>query len=143
MKESATIALDYVRANAEKYGIPNEIFQNNDIHIHVPEGAVPKDGPSAGVAMTTALISCLSHTPVDANVAMTGEVTLRGKALPIGGLREKSLAALRSGIKRIIVPVDNKKDVGELPQEVKDNLQIDFMTCVDDALAIALVHSEA
>ena len=139
MKESATIALDYVRANASRYGIDDDIFQKNDIHIHVPEGAVPKDGPSAGVAMTTALISSLSNKKVDANVAMTGEVTLRGKALPIGGLREKSLAALRSGIKRIIVPEDNRKDVSELPQEVKDNLQISFMKCVDDALEIALV----
>ena len=139
MKESATIALDFVRANASKYGIDDEIFQKNDIHIHVPEGAVPKDGPSAGVAMTTALISCLSGKKVDANVAMTGEVTLRGKALPIGGLREKSLAALRSGIKRIIVPVDNKKDVSELPEEVKNNLEISYMKCVDDALEIALV----
>ncbi|MBP5091300.1 MAG: endopeptidase La [Bacilli bacterium] len=143
MKESATIALDYVRANAKKYGIEDEIFQKNDIHIHVPEGAVPKDGPSAGVAITTAIISSLSHTPVNANVAMTGEVTLRGKALPIGGLREKSLAALRSGIKEIIVPVDNKKDVSELPEEVKKTLKINFMTCVDDALAIALVRPEA
>jgi ATP-dependent Lon protease len=143
MKESATIALDYVRANAKKYHIDDEIFQKNDIHIHVPEGAVPKDGPSAGVAITTAIISCLSHTPVNANVAMTGEVTLRGKALAIGGLREKSLAALRSGIKEIIVPIDNKKDVSELPEEVKKTLKINFMTCVDDALAIALVHPEA
>ena len=143
MKESATIALDFVRANADKYGIDSKIFNENDIHIHVPEGAVPKDGPSAGVAMTTALISCLSKTKVDANVAMTGEVTLRGKALPIGGLREKSLAALRSGIKKIIVPIDNKKDVSELPQEVKDNLEIIFMKDVDDALAVALEHSEA
>ena len=143
MKESATIALDFVRANADKYGIDSKLFNENDIHIHVPEGAVPKDGPSAGVAMTTALISCLSKTKVDANVAMTGEVTLRGKALPIGGLREKSLAALRSGIKKIIVPIDNKKDVSELPQEVKDNLEIIFMKDVDDALAVALEHSEA
>lgn len=143
MKESATIALDFVRANADKYGIDSKLFNENDIHIHVPEGAVPKDGPSAGVAMTTALISCLSKTKVDANVAMTGEVTLRGKALPIGGLREKSLAALRSGIKKIIVPIDNKKDVSELPQEVKDNLEIVFMKDVDDALAVALEHSEA
>ena len=143
MKESATIALDYVRANAKKYHIDDEIFQKNDIHIHVPEGAVPKDGPSAGVAITTAIISCLSHTPVNANVAMTGEVTLRGKALAIGGLREKSLAALRSGIKEIIVSIDNKKDVSELPEEVKKTLKINFMTCVDDALAIALVHPEA
>jgi len=143
MKESATIALDYVRANADKYGIKSEIFEKNDIHIHVPEGAVPKDGPSAGVAMTTAIISSLTNTPVDANVAMTGEVTLRGKALPIGGLREKSLAALRSGIKTIIVPEENKKDVSELPQEVKDSLKIVFMKCVDDALSIALVGAKA
>ncbi|MBQ9457619.1 MAG: endopeptidase La [Bacilli bacterium] len=143
MKESATIALDFVRANAKKYGIDDEIFQKNDIHIHVPEGAVPKDGPSAGVAMTTALISCLSGKKVDANVAMTGEVTLRGKALPIGGLREKSLAALRAGIKRIIVPIDNKKDVSELPEEVKANLEISYMKCVDDALEIALIPSQA
>ena len=143
MKESATIALDFVRANADKYGIDPQIFQDNDIHIHVPEGAVPKDGPSAGVAMTTAVISCLTGKKVDANVAMTGEVTLRGKALAIGGLREKSLAALRSGIKTIIVPEDNKKDVSELPQEVKDNLKIVFMKCVDDALAIALESKQA
>jgi ATP-dependent Lon protease len=143
MKESAAIALDYVRANSKKYHIDDEIFQKNDIHIHVPEGAVPKDGPSAGVAITTAIISSLSNTPVDANVAMTGEVTLRGKALPIGGLREKSLAALRSGIKHIIVPIDNKKDVSELPEEVKKSLKISFMKTVDEALAIALVHPEA
>ena len=143
MKESATIALDYVRANSQRYGIADEIFQNNDIHIHVPEGAVPKDGPSAGVAIATAIISCLTHTPVDANVAMTGEVTLRGKALPIGGLREKSLAAARSGIKHIIVPIDNKKDVSELPAEVKEVLKISFMKSVDDALQIALVPSKA
>lgn len=143
MKESATIALDYVRTNADKYGIDSEIFQKNDIHIHVPEGAVPKDGPSAGVAMTTALISCLTGTEVDANVAMTGEVTLRGKALPIGGLREKSLAALRAGIKTIIVPADNAKDVSELPEEVKASLKIVYMKCVDDALAVALVAKKA
>lgn len=142
MKESAEIALDFVRSNASKYGISDEIFQKNDIHIHVPEGAVPKDGPSAGIAITTAIISCLSKTPVDANVAMTGEVTLRGKALPIGGLREKSLAALRCGIKRIIVPSENKKDVSELPKEVKEHLEISFMNHVDDALAIALVKKE-
>ncbi|MDY2913509.1 MAG: endopeptidase La [Candidatus Enteromonas sp.] len=140
MRESASIALDYVRANATRYGIDPKIFETNDIHIHVPEGAVPKDGPSAGVAMTIALISCLSGKKVNANVAMTGEVTLRGKALPIGGLREKSLAALRSGITDIIVPNDNKKDVQELPQEVKDGLKIHFMSCVDDAMKIALVE---
>ena len=139
MKESASIALDYVKANAKHYGIDPDVFANIDIHIHVPEGAVPKDGPSAGVAITTAIISCLSKVPVDPNVAMTGEVTLRGNALPIGGLREKSLAALRSGIKTIIVPKDNKKDVDELPKEVKEALEIKYMSCVDDATKIALV----
>ena len=139
MKESASIALDYVKSNADHFNIDSNLFAENDIHIHVPEGAVPKDGPSAGVAMTTAIISCLSKTPVDSNIAMTGEVTLRGNALPIGGLREKSLAALRSGIKTIIVPKDNKKDVDELPKEVKENLKIEFMTSVDDAVKIALI----
>ncbi len=142
MKESATIALDYVRANADRYGIDSEIFAKNDIHIHVPEGAVPKDGPSAGVAMSTAIISCLTGKKVDNNVAMTGEVTLRGNALPIGGLREKSLAALRSGLKTIIVPKDNKKDVSELPSEVKDNLRIVYMSKVDDAVKVAIPDLE-
>jgi ATP-dependent Lon protease len=139
MKESCSIALDYVKSNAEKFGIDPTLFAENDIHIHVPEGAVPKDGPSAGVAITTAIVSCLSKTPVNPDVAMTGEVTLRGNALPIGGLREKSLAALRSGIKTIIVPKENKKDVDELPKEVKETLKIEFMTSADDAIKIALV----
>ena len=133
MKESATIALDYVKANAEKYHIDPQLFIDNDIHIHVPEGAVPKDGPSAGVAMTLAIISALSKSPVSPDIALTGEVTLRGNALPIGGLREKSLAALRSGIKTIIVPKENKKDVDELPSEVKESLKILYMKDVDDA----------
>ena len=143
MKESCQIALDYVRANSARYGISDEIFQKNDIHVHFPEGAVPKDGPSAGIAITTALISAFTHTPVNSDVAMTGEVTLRGKALPIGGLREKSLAAMRSGIKEILVPIDNKKDVEELPKEVKEGLKITYMKCVDDALARALVKESA
>lgn len=138
MKESASIALDYVKANASKYGIDSKLFAENDIHIHVPEGAVPKDGPSAGIAITTAIISCLSNKPVDNNVAMTGEVTLRGRALPIGGLREKSLAALRSGIKTIIVPKENKRAVDELPKEVKEGLKIVFMNDVDDAVKVAI-----
>ena len=133
MKESATIALDYVKANAEKYHIDPQLFIDNDIHIHVPEGAVPKDGPSAGVAMTLAIISALSKSPVSPDIALTGEVTLRGNALPIGGLREKSLAALRSGIKTIIVPKENKKDVDELPSEVKESLKILYMKDIDDA----------
>ena len=139
MKESASIALDYVKSNAENFQVDPELFVNSDIHIHVPEGAVPKDGPSAGVAMTCAIISCLSHRPVSPDVAMTGEVTLRGQALPIGGLREKSLAALRSGIKKIVVPKDNKKDVDELPKEVKDTLQIVYMSSVEDAVKESFV----
>ena len=138
MKESASIALDYVKSNAELFKIDPDIFSNNDIHIHVPEGAVPKDGPSAGVAMTCAIISCLSKRAVDPDVAMTGEVTLRGQALPIGGLREKSLAAMRCGIKTIIVPKENKKDVEELPQEVKDNLKIVYMSSVEDAVKVCI-----
>ena len=139
MKESASIALDYVKANAKQFGIDSQLFEENDIHIHVPEGAVPKDGPSAGVAITTAIVSCLSKKPVNPDVAMTGEVTLRGNALPIGGLREKSLAALRSGIKTIIVPSENKKDVEELPKEVKETLSIVYMKKAEDAIKIALV----
>ena len=139
MKESASIALDYVKSNAEHFQIDPDIFIGNDVHIHVPEGAVPKDGPSAGVAITTAIVSCLSKRPVNPDVAMTGEVTLRGNALPIGGLREKSLAALRCGIKAIIVPKDNKKDVEELPKEVKDSLRIEYMKTVDDAVKFALL----
>ncbi len=140
MKESVTIALDYVKANAEKYHIDPEIFANNDIHVHFPEGAVPKDGPSAGVAITCALISCLSNTRVNPDVAMTGEVNLRGKALPIGGLKEKTLAALRSGITTVIVPEGNKRDVDKLPKEVKTKLKIIFMNNVEDATKVCLIN---
>ena len=136
MKESCEIALDYVKANAEKYHIDSKIFENNDIHVHVPEGAIPKDGPSAGVAITCAIISALSKIPVSGDIAMTGEVTLRGNALPIGGLREKSLAAMRSGITKIIIPDGNKHNVTELPKEVTDKLKIVFMKNVDDACKV-------
>lgn len=137
MKESATIAIDYVKANAKKYGIDPKFFENHGIHIHVPEGTVPKDGPSAGIALTTCVISSLTNTKVKANVAMTGEVNLRGQALPIGGLKEKSLAALRSGLKTIIIPRDNQKDLADLPHEVKAKLEIILMDNVDDALEVA------
>ena len=140
MKESASIALDYIQANAARYQIDSKIFGTDDIHIHVPEGAVPKDGPSAGIAITTAIISCLTGRPVDNNVAMTGEVTLRGNALPIGGLREKSLAALRSGIKIIIVPQENEKVVHELPEQVRNSIKFVYMKTVDDAVAVALLE---
>lgn len=138
MKESCSIALDYVKANAKKYDIDPTFFDKNDIHIHVPEGAVPKDGPSAGVAITTAIISALTNKPVSDDVAMTGEVNLRGHALPIGGLREKSLAALRSGIKTIVVPKGNKKNVNELPKEITSNLKVVYMENVDDAIKVCI-----
>lgn len=142
MKESATIAIDYVRANALKYGIDPKFFESHGIHIHVPEGAVPKDGPSAGIALTTAVVSCLTNTKVKSTVAMTGEVNLRGQALPIGGLKEKSLAALRSGLKTILIPRDNSKDISDLPHEVKSKLEIILMDNVDDALAVAFEKSD-
>lgn len=141
MKESCSIAYDYVRANAKKFHIDNKIFEKNTLHIHVPEGAVPKDGPSAGVAITIAIISCLTGKKVSSEIAMTGEVTLRGNALPIGGLREKTLAALRSGIKTVIVPYDNRKNVEELPQEVKSNLNIVYMKKVSDAIKYAIIDN--
>lgn len=134
MKESASIALDYVKANAVKYHISPEFFEKHDIHIHCPEGAVPKDGPSAGVALTVAIISSITKQPVSSYVAMTGEVTLRGNALPIGGLKEKTLAALRSGIKIVCIPKENQRNVFDLPDEVKDNLKIVLMENVDHAI---------
>lgn len=136
MKESCSIALDYIKANASRYDIDPTFFSKYDIHIHVPEGAVPKDGPSAGIAITTAIISAITKKPISNNIAMTGEVNLVGNALPIGGLREKSLAALRSGIKTIIVPLGNKKNISELPKEITNNLNIVYMNNVDDALKI-------
>ncbi|ASZ09175.1 endopeptidase La [Mesoplasma chauliocola] len=124
MKESATIALTYVKSNYEKFGIEKTIFEENDIHIHVPEGAVPKDGPSAGITITTALISGLSNKPVSKEIGMTGEITLRGNVLPIGGLREKSISASRSGLKTILIPKKNERDLDEIPDEVKAKLKI-------------------
>lgn len=139
MKESATIAYDYVRANAKTYGIDPKIFEEQDIHVHVPEGAVPKDGPSAGVTLTTALVSSLTQTPVRSDLAMTGEVTLRGNVLPIGGLREKSLAAHRSGIKTILIPKANVKDIDDIPESVQKALTIVPVEHVSEVLTHALV----
>ena len=139
MKESATIAYDYVRANAKKYKIQPEVFEKNDIHIHVPEGAVPKDGPSAGVTLTTALVSSLSDTPVKANLAMTGEVTLRGNVLPIGGLKEKSMAAHRCGITTIVIPKANVKDLDDLPATLKESVNFVPVERVSQVLDVALV----
>ena len=138
MKESCSIALDYIKANQEKLGISKETFENTDIHIHFPEGAVPKDGPSAGCAITVAIVSCLKNIKVSGDIAMTGEVTLRGNAIPIGGLREKSLAALRSGIKTILIPKGNKDTVSELPKEITENLNIIYMENVSEAIKYCL-----
>lgn len=140
MKESASIALDYIRANTKKFKISSDVFEKTDIHIHVPEGAVPKDGPSAGVTMTTALVSCLSDTPVRSDVAMTGEVTLRGNVLPIGGLKEKSLAAHRCGISTVIIPKGNVKDLDDIPSTVREAMEFVPVERVTQVLDVALAR---
>lgn len=137
MKESCQAALSYIRARADDFGIPDKIFQKTDIHVHVPEGAVPKDGPSAGLAITTALISALTKIPVKRTVGMTGEITLRGRALEIGGVKEKVIAAHRAGLKTVIMPKDNKKDLEEVPQEVLDDVDFKFVTHMDEVLELA------
>jgi ATP-dependent Lon protease len=138
MKESATIALEYIKSNAGKLSIDIDIIANHNIHIHVPEGATPKDGPSAGVGMCTALVSVLTGIPVRADVAMTGEITLRGQVLPIGGLKEKLLAAHRGGIKTIIIPEENERDLKEIPDNIKADLSIKPVKWIDEVLDLAL-----
>jgi ATP-dependent Lon protease len=138
MKESAQAALSYVRTNAEKYGISKDFLEKSDIHIHIPAGTMPKDGPSAGVTMFTALVSMLTSIRVRHDVAMTGEITLRGRVLPIGGLKEKVLAAHRAGIKRVIIPERNKPDLDEVPKEVQDELEFVAVTRMDQVLEAAL-----
>jgi ATP-dependent Lon protease len=127
-----------VRSRASRLGIKAEVFEKSDIHIHVPEGATPKDGPSAGIAMTTALVSIFTGIPVRADVAMTGEITLRGEVLPIGGLKEKLLAAHRGGIKTVMIPEQNVKDLAEIPDNVKNKLEIVPVRWIDKVLEIAL-----
>ena len=138
MKESIQAAMTVVRSRAEKLGINSEFHEKRDIHIHVPDGATPKDGPSAGIAMCIALVSCLTGNPVRADVAMTGEISLRGKVLPIGGLKEKLLAAHRGGIKTVLIPKDNVKDLEEIPDNVKENLAIHAVETIDEVLGLAL-----
>ena len=138
MKESAQAALSFVRTNAEKYGIMKDFLEKSDVHIHIPAGAMPKDGPSAGVTMFTALVSMLTGVRVRHDVAMTGEITLRGRVLPIGGLKEKVLAAHRAGIKRVLVPERNKADLDEVPQEIKNDLEFLFVSKMDQVLEGAL-----
>jgi ATP-dependent Lon protease len=138
MKESIEAARTVVRSRAKRLGINFEVFEKSDIHIHVPEGATPKDGPSAGIAMTTALVSIFTGIPVRADVAMTGEITLRGEVLPIGGLKEKLLAAHRGGIKTVLIPEENVKDLAEIPDNVKNKLEIVPVRWIDKVLEIAL-----
>src|SRR6266849_4562245 len=140
MQESAQAAMSYVRSKAEEYGIPKEFNRKTDVHIHVPEGAIPKYGPSAGITLATALVSALTRVPIRKDVAMTGEITLRGKVLPIGGVKEKVLAAHRAGVKNIVLPKDNEKDLADIPKNVLDTLNVYMVQTMDEVLKIALVE---
>ena len=141
MQESIQTALTVVRSRAEKLGINNDFYEKRDIHVHVPDGATPKDGPSAGIAMCTSLVSTLTGNPVRSDVAMTGEITLRGEVLPIGGLKEKLLAAHRGGIKTALIPIDNVKDLEDIPDNVKSEIEIKPVKWIDEVLTIALQNN--
>jgi ATP-dependent Lon protease len=132
MKESASIALSYIKSHYDEFGIDYKLLEDNDIHIHLPEGAIPKDGPSAGITLTTALLSAFMNKPVDHSVGMTGEITLRGQVLPIGGLKEKAMGAHRSGLKTIILPKKNERDLDDIPKEIKDDLKFIFVNDYKD-----------
>ena len=138
MQESIQAAMTVVRSRSQTLGVPARYHEQNDLHIHVPEGATPKDGPSAGIAMCTAMVSVASGIPVKADVAMTGEITLRGEVLPIGGLKEKLLAARRGGVKTVIIPKENERDLKEIPDNIKAELEICAVKWIDEVLAIAL-----
>jgi ATP-dependent Lon protease len=140
MQESVSAAMSYVRSRATSFGIKPTLFERRDIHVHVPEGATPKDGPSAGIAMATSIVSVLTGIPVRKDVAMTGEITLRGRVLPIGGLKEKLLAALRTGTTTVFIPKDNEKDLAEIPDNVKKGLTILPVSHVDEVIGTALVR---
>ena len=138
MQESVKAAKSYIRSKSLDYGVIPPMFDKKDFHIHVPEGATPKDGPSAGIGMVTSIISALTEIPVNKNVAMTGEITLRGLVLPIGGLKEKLLAAHRAGIKKVLIPLENKKDLIEVPKTILDNMEVIPVKNVDEVLEVAL-----
>jgi len=142
MKESAEAAFSVVKANAKGLGIDPEVFNKLDFHIHVPAGAIPMDGPSAGVAMFTSLVSLLTNRAVDPTLAMTGEITLRGRVLPIGGLKEKALGALRAGIKTVVIPAKNKKELAEIPSVIKRKLKFIAVSNMDEVLDLALLQPE-
>jgi ATP-dependent Lon protease len=142
MQESARAAMSYARSKLAEFGIEENVFENQDVHIHVPSGATPKDGPSAGIAMATALISILSNKPVNKYVAMTGEITLRGRVLPIGGLKEKALGALRAGIKTIVIPEKNRRDLEEIPLYVKKKINFITVKNMSEVLDIAFKLDE-
>ena len=139
MKESARAAISYIRSNSETYGIDGDAFEKTDIHIHVPEGATPKDGPSAGITMATAILSAFTHKPVKKSIAMTGEIALRGKVLPIGGLKEKALAAYRIGIHDVIIPAENSKDLEDIPESVRESINFIPVTDVDAVFKNSIV----
>jgi len=139
MKESGQAAVSYARTHAKKFGIKNEIFSQNDFHIHIPEGAIPKDGPSAGVTIAAALISVCINVKVKRDVAMTGEITLRGNILPVGGIKEKVLAAQRAGVREMILPSENKKDLIDIPKKIKKEMHFLFVEEVMDLFNHALV----
>ena len=138
MQESVKAAKSYIRSKSLEFGIIPPIFEKKDFHIHVPEGAIPKDGPSAGIAMVTSIVSAITGIPVNKNIAMTGEVTLLGQVLPIGGLKEKLLAAHRARIPQVIIPEDNKKDLAEIPKNILNDIEISPVKIVDEVLKIAL-----
>ena len=142
MKESARTALSYVRSVSGKYKVAENFYKKKDFHIHIPEGAVPKDGPSAGITMATALLSAVTHTPVRADLAMTGEVTLRGRVLPIGGLKEKILAAKMAEVKTVLVPKENVKDIEEITEEIKEGLEILFVETMEEVADRALISQK-
>jgi ATP-dependent Lon protease len=143
MKESAQAAMSYIRSKASRLGLKESFYSKIDVHIHVPEGATPKDGPSAGTAMTTALVSAFTKIPVNHLVGMTGEVTLRGRVLEIGGLKEKLIAAHRAGLKTIILPKDNRKDLEDVPKQVLKELRFVFVSHMDEVLKVALTKQIA